>query len=66
MAKPIILNSAEAAARKGVTVRQIQRLAQAGVLPAQRGPRGVLLFKASDVIRAPRSLGPVVLFKKAN
>lgn len=57
MTKPKILTSSEAASMKGVTLRQIQRLAKAGVLPvAQRGPRGTLLFKASDVRKAPKSL----------
>jgi DNA-binding transcriptional MerR regulator len=57
MTKPKILTSAEAAALRGTTQRQIQRLAKAGVLPVfSRGPRGVLLFKASDVRRAPVSL----------
>lgn len=57
MTKPIVLTSAEAASMKGTTQRQIQRLAKAGVLPVfSRGPRGVLLFKASDVRRAPKSL----------
>ena len=57
MTKPILLTSAEAATRKGTTVRQIQRLAKAGVLPvAQRGPRNTLFFKASDVRVAPSSL----------
>lgn len=57
MTKAILLTSAEAAVRKGTTVRQIQRLAAAGLLPvAQRGPRGVLFFKASDVRTAPTSL----------
>lgn len=57
MTKPIVLTSAEAAARKQTTRRQIQRLAKAGLLPVyQRGPRGTLLFRASDVDRAPSSL----------
>lgn len=67
MTKPILLTSAQAAARKGVTRRQIQRLAKAGLLPvAQRNERGALYFKASHVDRAPASLGPVVLFTKSN
>ena len=57
MTRAILLTSAEAAERKGVTRRQIRRLAKAGVLPvAERGQRGVLYFKASAVDRAPNSL----------
>lgn len=57
MTKVKVLTSAEAAALRGTTQRQIQRLAKAGVLPVyQRGARGVLLFKASDVRRSPLSL----------
>ena len=57
MTTAILLTTAEAAARKGTTVRQIQRLAAAGVLPiAKRGPRNTLFFKASDVRVAPTSL----------
>ena len=57
MTKVKVLTSAEAAALRGTTQRQIQRLAAAGVLPVyQRGLRGVLLFKASDVRRTPLSL----------
>lgn len=56
MTKPKILTSSEAASMKGVSLRQIQRLAKAGVLPAMRGPRNTLLFKASDVRKAPKSL----------
>lgn len=58
MTKVKVLTSAEAAMLRGTTQRQIQRLAKAGVLPVfSRGPRGVLLFKASDVRRTPVSLG---------
>lgn len=56
MTKPIMLTTAEVAKRKGTTVRQVQRLAQAGILPATRGKRNALLFKASDVQRAPVTL----------
>lgn len=57
MTKVKVLTSAEAAALRGTTQRQIQRLAKAGVLPVyERGLRGALLFKASDVRRTPLSL----------
>lgn len=51
MTKPKFLTSEEVATKKNTTKRQIQRLAKAGVLPSTRGPRGVYLFKASDVQR---------------
>ena len=51
MTKPKMLTSEQVAMQKSTTKRQVQRLAKAGVLPAQRGPRGVYLFKASDVKR---------------
>lgn len=57
MTKPILLTSNEVAARRGITVRQVQRLAKAGVLPVHSvGKRGVLFFKASEVRNAPTSL----------
>lgn len=57
MTKVKTMTSAEAATLRGTTQRQVQRLAKAGVLPVYaRGPRGVLLFKASDVRRTPLSL----------
>jgi hypothetical protein len=57
MTKVKVLTSREAATLRGTTQRQIQRLAKAGVLPVyDRGPRGTLLFKASDVRRSPLSL----------
>jgi excisionase family DNA binding protein len=57
MTKVKVMTSAEAAALRGTTQRQIQRLAKAGVLPVYSvGPRNTLLFKASDVRRTPLSL----------
>jgi excisionase family DNA binding protein len=57
MTNPILLNTREAAALRGTTQRQIQRLAKAGVLPVYRvAQRNSLLFKKSDVMRAPVSL----------
>ena len=51
MTKPKMMTSAEVAVRKGLTTRQVQRLAEAGVIDSTRGPRNTLLFKASDVQR---------------
>lgn len=57
MTKPILLTTREVADRKGLTTRQVQRLAKAGVLPVHStGKRGALLFKASAVRNAPTSL----------
>lgn len=57
MTKPILLTSSEVALRKGISQRQVQRLAKAGVLPVHStGKRGVLFFKASTVRNAPTSL----------
>jgi len=57
MTKPILLNTREVADRKGLTVRQVQRLAKAGVLPVHSvGERNSLFFKASDIRNAPVSL----------
>lgn len=57
MTKPILFTSSMAAVRLGTTVRQVQRLAKANVLPVHsRGPRGVLYFRKSDVDRSPTSL----------
>lgn len=57
MTKPILLTTAEVAERRGLTPRQVQRLAKAGVLPVHSvGKRGALLFKASEVRNAPTSL----------
>lgn len=57
MTKPILLTTAEVAERKGLTTRQVQRLAKAGVLPVHSvGKRNALFFKASAVRNAPTSL----------
>ena len=57
MTKPILLTAREVADRRGITVRQVQRLANAGLLPVHSvGKRGALLFKASAVRNAPTSL----------
>ena len=57
MTKPILLDSYEASWHLGITRRQVQRLAKAGVLPVHtRGPRGVMYFKVSDLNKAPLSL----------
>ena len=50
MTKIKILTTSEVAQVKGLTTRQVQRLAKAGVLPVySTGKRGVLMFRASDV-----------------
>lgn len=57
MTKPMLLNSREAAERLGTTQRQVQRLAQGGLLPVYGyGPRNVLIFRLADVLRSPTSL----------
>lgn len=57
MAKVTLLNAREAAAYRGIGVRQVQRLAAAGVFPvAQVGPRNALFFKKSDIRYAKTSL----------
>lgn len=50
MTKVKLLSTREVAEIKGLTSRQVQRLAKAGVLPvADVGPRNTQFFKASDV-----------------
>lgn len=57
MTKPILLTTSEVAKRKGITTRQVQRLAEAGLLPVHSvGKRNALFFKASAVRNAPTSL----------
>lgn len=57
MAKAVLLTAREAAEYRGVTLRQVQRLAERGVFPvAAVGPRGSLLFKKGDIRYAPVSL----------
>ena len=56
MTKPMLLTSREAADRLGTTQRQVQRLAQVGLLPVYGfGPRRTLLFRLADVLRSPTS-----------
>jgi len=50
MTKIKILTTSEVAKVKGLTTRQVQRLAKAGLLPVYTtGARGTLMFRASDV-----------------
>lgn len=57
MSKAILLNVREAAAYRGITERQVQRLAGAGLFPvADIGPRNSLFFKKSEIRYAPVSL----------
>lgn len=57
MAKVTLLNVREAAAYRGITERQVQRLAAAGRFPiAEVGSRNSLFFKKSEIRYAPVSL----------
>lgn len=57
MAKPVLLNTREAAAYRGLTTRQVQRLAERGAWPvASVGARNSLFFKKGDIRYAPTSL----------
>jgi hypothetical protein len=64
MTQPVLLTSEEAAELRNTTTRQIQRLAQAGLLPIHRttragegrGRAGTMLFKLSDVRRVPLTI----------
>ena len=57
MAKVTLLNTREAAVYRGITERQVQRLAEAGLFPvAQVGARNALFFKKSEIRYAPVSL----------
>lgn len=57
MGKVTLLSASEAAAYRGIGVRQVQRLAEKGLFPvAAYGPRNALFFKKSDIRYAPVSL----------
>jgi hypothetical protein len=57
MAKVTLLNARQAAEYRGIGVRQVQRLAAAGVFPvAEVGPRNSLFFKKSEIRYAKTSL----------
>ena len=57
MSRVKFLTVSDVAARKGITERQVQRLAKFGVLPvAARGPRNSYLFRAGEIRYAPVSL----------
>lgn len=57
MAKVTLITAREAAEYRGIGVRQVQRLAAAGLFPvADFGPRNSLLFKKSEIRYAPVSL----------
>lgn len=57
MTKPILLTSREVSQRLDITMRQVQRLAEKGLMPVYAfGPRNVLYFRVSDVDRSPTSL----------
>ena len=57
MSRVVLLNVRQAAEYRGITERQVQRLAERGVFPvADFGPRNSLLFRKSDIRYAPVSL----------
>jgi hypothetical protein len=57
MSKATLLNVREAAQYRGITERQVQRLASAGLFPvADVGARNALFFKKSEIRYAPVSL----------
>lgn len=57
MGKVTLLTAREAAEYRGIGVRQVQRLAEAGLFPvADIGKRNSLLFKKSEIRYAPTSL----------
>jgi len=57
MSKATLLNVREAAAYRGITERQVQRLAERDFWKvAEVGPRNSLFFKKSEIRYAPVSL----------
>ena len=57
MSKATLITVREAASYRGITERQVQRLANAGLFPiADVGPRKSYLFKKSEIRYAPVSL----------
>ena len=57
MGKPQLLTAREAAAYRGITVRQVQRLAKSGLWsPAQVGARNTMYFRKGDIRYATTTL----------
>jgi len=57
MTRAILLTSAEVADLRGITQRQVQRLAQNGLLKvAKVGPRNTQYFRKSDALRVTTTL----------